>query len=191
MDKCTGLDLGCGRAKREGFIGVDNKNLPGVDVCHDLNSFPYPFRDDQIDEVWMDQVLEHLSEPVRVMEEIHRICRAGARVTVGVPYFRSHYAVIDPTHRNLFGAQWFAYFDPEHLFHERYCYTAATFRVDRVEFDREFKGGKIGILHRLLIGVAEGRTEFYEARLFSTQFTHLLPHGAQMISISGGGRVAA
>jgi SAM-dependent methyltransferase len=170
MDNSKKLDLGCGRAKREGFVGVDSLDLPGVDVCHDLNCFPYPFDDDQIDEVWMDQVLEHLSEPVKVMEEIHRICRNSAKVTVGVPYFRSHYAVIDPTHRNFFSAQWFAYFDPQHCFCDRYQYSGARFSVDRVVFDREFKDGRMGALHRLLVKIAEARTEFYEARL-----SHLLP----------------
>ena len=164
------LDLGCGRTKRGGFVGVDNLDLSGVDVCHDLDCFPYPFDDDQIDEVWMDQVLEHLREPLRVMEEIHRICRHGAKVTVGVPYFRSHYAVIDPTHRNFFGAQWFAYFDPQHRFCDKYRYTGARFSVDRVVFDREFRAGGMGVLHRLLVKVAETRTEFYEARL-----SHLFP----------------
>ena len=30
------LDLGCGEAKVEGAIGVDNVVLPTVDVVHDL-----------------------------------------------------------------------------------------------------------------------------------------------------------
>ena len=170
MNNPAKLDLGCGRAKRAGFLGVDSLELPGVDVCHDLNLFPYPFADSQFDEIWLDQVLEHLGDPLRVMEEVYRICGNGAHVTVGVPYFRSRYAVIDPTHRNFFGVDWFSYFDPRHPFQEKYRYSSARFRVDRIEFDREFKQGRPGLLHRMLIRLAESRPESYELRL-----SHLLP----------------
>lgn len=164
------LDLGCGNSKRNGFIGLDSLPLPAVDVVHDMNVFPYPFADNEIDEIWMDQVLEHLKEPMKVMEEIHRICRNGAKVTIGVPYFRSFYAVIDPTHRNLFGVSWFSYFNPDHEFFKKYCYTSAQFAVERIEFDREFTKCRLGRLHNFMIRFAEKRPEYYEAR-----FSHLYP----------------
>lgn len=159
------LDLGCGSTKRTDFIGVDCLRLEGVDIVHDLNEFPYPFAADSIDEIWMDQVLEHLEKPVRVMEEIYRICRPGARITISVPYFRSFYSVIDPTHRNFFGVYWFCYFDPGHPFQSRYNYSKAKFRVLHREFDRTMKTGGTGVFHRLLIRFAEKRPETYEARL--------------------------
>ena len=67
------LDLGCGNKKREGTIGVDfNTRLDG-DVNHDLNQFPYPFESETVDKIYIDNCLEHLDEPLKVMEEIHRI----------------------------------------------------------------------------------------------------------------------
>jgi len=36
------LDIGCGWSKRAGFVGMDKRNLPGVDIIHDLEIFPYP-----------------------------------------------------------------------------------------------------------------------------------------------------
>ena len=96
------LDLGCGSSKKNGFIGVDLLPLKGVDIVHSLTDFPYPFENDSIDEIWMDNVLEHLPTPVRVVEELHRICKSGAKITISVPYFRSMYAFIDPTHVNFF-----------------------------------------------------------------------------------------
>ena len=164
------IDLGCGQKKREGCVGVDALALPGVDVVHDLDVFPYPFGDDSAGQVWMDNILEHLREPLKAMEEVHRISANGAEVVVSVPYFRSCYATIDPTHRNFFGVWWFSYFDPSHPFHGRYGYTRAQFRVERIEFDREFKSGKMSILHRLLARLAERRPYSYEVRL-----SHLFP----------------
>ncbi len=35
------LDLGCGKKKREGAIGVDFSDRHAADVIHDLNVFPY------------------------------------------------------------------------------------------------------------------------------------------------------
>lgn len=164
------IDIGCGTSKRAGYIGLDSLSLPGVDIVHDLNVFPYPFQSNEIQEIWMDQVLEHVCEPLKVIEEIHRISKNGARVTIGVPYFRSYYAVIDPTHRNFFSSSWFYYFDPTHRFHEKYCYTSVKFQIDKIEFDREYKKTKINWLHRLIIWYAEKRPEKYEYKL-----SHLYP----------------
>ena len=97
------VDFGCGASKKNGFIGVDILKLDGVDIVHNLTSFPYPFEDNSVDEIWMDNVLEHLPNPMRVVEELWRISRNGTKIIIAVPYFRSHYAFIDPTHVNFFG----------------------------------------------------------------------------------------
>jgi len=82
------LDIGCGKRKKEGFIGLDLLDFPGVDVHHDLNVFPYPFTDSEFDEIWADQVLEHLQDPLKAVEEIWRISKHSAIVHIGVPYFQ-------------------------------------------------------------------------------------------------------
>jgi len=164
------IDFGCGQRKKEGYVGVDALSLPGVDVVHDLNDIPYPFEDNAVDDTWMDNVLEHLDNPLKVMEEIYRISRDGAKVVVGVPYFRSFHATIDPTHKNFFGVWWFNYFDPSHPFHTRYGYTKAQFRLDQLEFDRESKSGAMRLHHKLLVMFAERYPQSYEARI-----SHLLP----------------
>jgi SAM-dependent methyltransferase len=164
------IDFGCGQRKKDGYVGVDSLSFPGVDVVHDLNIFPYPFDDSAADDIWMDNVLEHLDQPLKVMEEIFRISRNGGRVVVGVPYFRSFYAIIDPTHKNYFGVWWFNYFDPSHPFHCRYGYTKAQFRLNRLEFDREFKNGTMHLHHKLLLWLAEKYPCSYEARI-----SHLFP----------------
>lgn len=162
------IDIGCGSSKKYGFIGIDILDLQGVDIVHDLNVFPYPYNDNEVDEIWMDQVLEHLNEPIKVIEELHRICKNGASITIGVPYFRSFYATIDPTHKNFFGIYWFAYFDPKHAFCQRYQYTKARFTVNKIEFDREFL--KKGFIHKNIVCFANKHPGFYESRV-----SHLWP----------------
>lgn len=171
MHSVLKVDLGCGTVKREGFVGVDRLPLPGVDIVHDLENVNYPFKDNEVDELWMDQVLEHLRNPVRVVEEIYRICKHGALIHVGVPYFRSMYAVIDPTHVNFFGVSWFSYFDPKHPFYTRYAMSKIRLEQRSMEFDREAKvAGTLSPFRKLMVKFAERKPVTYEARL-----SHLFP----------------
>jgi len=158
------LDIGCGISKRDGFIGVDIIPLDGVDVVHDLNHFPYPFESDTTSEVWMDNILEHLDKPLEVMNEIFRICINHAIITISVPYFRSFYAFVDPTHCNFFSVEYFNYFDPTHPFCRKYKYGKVHFVIKKIEFDREWKG-HMSFFHRLLVRFAEKNPSRYEAKL--------------------------
>lgn len=116
-----------------------------------MNQYPYPFQNNEFDDVLFDNSLEHLDDIVRTMEEVWRICQSGAKVTIKVPYFRSHFA-IDPTHRHYFACHSFYYFDPEHDFHELYKYSEkAFFRVEKVVFDEEYRYDLIGKLRFSLI----------------------------------------
>jgi hypothetical protein len=48
------------------------------------------------------------------MEEIHRVCKPGARVHITVPHFSSANAFTDPTHRHQFSFSTFDYFGEAH-----------------------------------------------------------------------------
>jgi len=166
------LDIGCGKSKKKGYIGVDILPVDGVDIVHDLNKFPYPFQDNEIDEIWMDQCLEHVYNPVTVVEEIYRICKNGAKVIIGVPFFRSVGACIDPTHKNFFTPYWFDYFDPNSIFCKRFAYSKVRFKVNKIQFDREWKelNMKMSLLHKLMIVLANYKPYGYTQRL-----SHLYP----------------
>jgi len=129
------LDLGCGTRKRPGAIGLDINPQCNADIIHDLSRFPYPFEDNSFSEVYVDNVLEHLDDVIRTMEELHRICLDGALVKVIVPYFRSHWAFIDPTHRRYFTVDSFAYFDPDSPISLIYPYSRARFSPQQVVFN--------------------------------------------------------
>ena len=134
-DQKVRIDLGCGKKKRAGSIGVDWSDQHDADVVHDLNVFPYPFESSICDEIYIDNTLEHLDDVVRVMEEIHRICKPGGFVKVIVPYFRSVWACVDPTHKHFFTVNSLAYFDPDHIFCQRYDYSSARFKQEKLVFN--------------------------------------------------------
>jgi len=159
------LDIGCGASKREGFVGIDILPIAGVDIVHNLEEFPYPIESDSVDEIWMDQVLEHLNNPMKVVEELYRISKNGAKITIGVPYYRSFYAAIDPTHVNFFSTHWFNYFDPSNELCKRYRYSNARFKVESIEFDREWN--KKSLLQKAVIAIANKKILLYESKLSS------------------------
>jgi SAM-dependent methyltransferase len=124
------LHLGCGNEILPGWINHDLAELPGVDVVHDLDSYPWPFEDDRFAEIRMHHVLEHLSEPVRAIEELHRIARDGGTVEVRVPYWNSTDWATDPTHKTPFSEYSFDFFDPDTRHgRERPYYSTARFTI--------------------------------------------------------------
>jgi SAM-dependent methyltransferase len=125
------LDVGCGAKKWPGAVGLDISPDTDADVVHDLNTFPYPFEDDAFDQVLMQDVLEHVHEPIRVMDELHRICRPGARIQLRTPHFSSMLAYSDPTHTHYFSAEAIRTLAEPRFGH----YTAVRMRVVHVTID--------------------------------------------------------
>lgn len=94
------LDLGCGDNKREGFKGVDFVKTKSTDYVHDLFSFPWPFKENSVEEVHCSHFFEHVPAHLRpkFMDEIYRILAPGGKVTIITPYFNSVRATQDFTH---------------------------------------------------------------------------------------------
>lgn len=55
------VDLGCGAAKQNGWVGIDNRAEPGVDIVHDLTLFPWPLPDNCASIVMASHLLEHMN----------------------------------------------------------------------------------------------------------------------------------
>jgi SAM-dependent methyltransferase len=120
------LNVGCGRKKLPGAVNLDITTATDPDVVHDLNVRPWPFPDSRFAEVHANDVIEHLDNLLGVMDELHRVCRHGARIQITVPHFSSPNAFTDPTHRHYFGWFSFDYFTGEH---EHNYYTRSRFHM--------------------------------------------------------------
>ena len=125
------LNLGSGRKLMNGAVNLDISAEVGADVVHDLATMPWPLPSGQFREVYAYDVIEHLDDVPRVMEEIHRICRPGARVHITVPHFSSGNAFTDPTHRHFFSCFSFDYFDESHglAFYSRARFTRTRAQI--------------------------------------------------------------
>ena len=104
------LNLGCGDFPKDGFLNVDLRPAPGVQLIHDLSELPYPFEDEQFDRIEADHVLEHLPEVFPVMRELHRILSPTGKLVIRVPHFSRGFS--HPEHRRGFDATFRYYFDP-------------------------------------------------------------------------------
>src|SRR3954453_21970831 len=135
------LDVGCGATKYPGSTGLDTSAAPPADVVHDLDERPYPFDDDSFDQVLMQDVIEHVESPIAVMEELHRICRPGARIQLRTPHYSSVLAYGDPTHKHYFSR-----IAIESLAEPRFAhYTEIRFRVVHITLDLWFPFRALGI----------------------------------------------
>ncbi len=108
------LNLGCGNDFIEDAVNHDLTIFdPQVNVAHDLNLLPWPWENEQFEEVIAKSVLEHLDHNLIVsMNEIWRIIKFDGLVTLKLPHWRSDVSHWDPTHRWYFSLMSFDQLDP-------------------------------------------------------------------------------
>lgn len=121
------LNLGCGKTRIPNSIGVDfTKHSGEVDIAHNLNQIPYPFKASSVDEIHMYHVLEHLHNPLNILEELHRILKHKGILFLRVPHFSSMGAFTDITHIRPFGYRSFDCFEKDSYHH---FYTKKVFKI--------------------------------------------------------------
>jgi SAM-dependent methyltransferase len=94
------LDIGCGCNKVPGAIGMDINPKSDADIIHDLDELPYPFAEDEFDEVIGRHVIEHVRDPMAVICELHRITKPGGIIKLVAPHWTNPDWATDLTHRN-------------------------------------------------------------------------------------------
>ena len=97
------LNLGCGRHKIEGFLGVDM--IQGaddiVDKKLDLRILPWPWKANTVSEITANYLLMYFDGEVRFrfFNECFRILKVGAKLNVKVPYWASVRSGVDPLYK--------------------------------------------------------------------------------------------
>ncbi len=132
MTGSTVLDIGCGTRKIEAdAVGIDIAPGSAADVIWDLDQYPWPLESDRFTRIHMSHVIEHFSDIMRAMAEVHRVARAGADVYVTTPHFSSHNSFTDPTHKTHLAARSFEYFTGKAF--ESFTGSAFSFEIAGVE----------------------------------------------------------
>ncbi len=80
------LDIGCGSSKRNGYIGIDAIEAPGVDIVVDFTKAEIPLPDCSVTHFYSAHCFEHLDRMSPVVSEMSRLSVDGAKVEVWTPY---------------------------------------------------------------------------------------------------------
>jgi len=116
------LDLGCGEFKNTGFVGLDKRALPGVDIVWDLEVFPYPLPDESCWAIVGSHIVEHLKPWLMIdfMNELWRILKFQGQLAFAHPYGVNPLFVQDPTHCNPCNEATWQYFDARYPLYQIY-----------------------------------------------------------------------
>lgn len=125
------LDIGCGKNKIEGAIGIDISKNSDVDLICDIEK-GLPFKDSVFVEIYCNQILEHVNDLIKLMEEIHRVCRSHAKVFISTPYYASLDAFSNPDHKRFITEYTFDMFTEWHC--DSYI-TDARFKINKISFN--------------------------------------------------------
>ena len=114
------VQLGCGNDKKAGFINIDNSPLVHPDLIANLEdeNCLSLFRDNSVDEIIANHVLEHINNFIPLVKEMHRVCKRGAKIYIRVPFYAGWGQWNDPTHVRFFSLYTFDYFNPSIYSHE-------------------------------------------------------------------------
>jgi SAM-dependent methyltransferase len=104
------LELGCGSSKRHPeAIGIDELDLPGVDLVGDVFDVLAAFPDGTVHTVRSFHFFEHVDDLPRLLAEVARVLKTGGELYLVTPHFSNPYFYSDYTHKRTFGLYTFAY----------------------------------------------------------------------------------
>jgi len=96
------LNLGCGTNQIQGYHNVDISHYVNPDEVVDLNTTPWPWKDNEYSHIVAKDVLEHLGKNgddfINIIKEMYRVSDNGAIWEVQVPHWRCDTLLDDPTH---------------------------------------------------------------------------------------------
>ena len=146
MEEKKILDVGCGRAKHAGSVGIDWVPGPGVDIVYDLNKIPWPIEDNTFDEIICQDMIQLLDNVVKMMEEMHRIGKAQAIIKIRTPHFSHPNSFRDPMHKWHFTIDTFDYFTEDFKYP---IYSDKKYKMIKKEFIFNRSWGLGAILARI------------------------------------------
>jgi len=109
------IDLGCGNSKHEGCDTFIDRVDFGHNVVCNFEIEKLPFKDNSVDYIWSNHVLEHIKDPQLLMNECWRVLKKDSKFEIHVPYGLWPGAS-KPVHLQYITACWFDWFRRKDLF---------------------------------------------------------------------------
>src|SRR5690349_3745570 len=93
------LDIGGGANPEEGFINLDIRDLPQVDIVHDFEVYPWPIPNETFTLLSAAHVVEHVNPHkggfLRFMDECWRVLKYDGQMRIATPYGGSTHYLAD------------------------------------------------------------------------------------------------
>lgn len=123
------LNIGCGGRKLSGYVHLDRSPYSHVEITYDLESGQRMYwdtgalvADNTFDRMLMSHVIEHIRNPLPMMQELHRVAKPGCKLAILAPYGSSDNAWEDPTHVRAIFMDSMMYFSQAWYEHNDYGY---------------------------------------------------------------------
>ncbi len=115
------LHLGCGNKHLQGFMNVDARDLPNVDLVDDVKTLSVIGKE-SVDLIYASHILEHIQRPeyTKVLTRWHEVLKKDGVLRIAVPDIEKvfeHYA----EHRDLRKLRGFMWGGQTHAFNYHYC----------------------------------------------------------------------
>jgi SAM-dependent methyltransferase len=167
------LELGCGeRKKRPGSVGVDHRDLPGVDLVGDVYDVLAALPDGCAGEITSSHFVEHVPDLRRLVQELARVLRPGGRLEIVAPHFSNAYFYSDYTHERPFGLYSLSYLATDRIFRRRAPHYEEPAPLTLRRVDLVFRSLAVFPVRRLLrrpltwlVNRSAWTREFYEENL--------------------------
>jgi hypothetical protein len=108
------VDLGCGRNKQSGFIGLDIISFSDVDIVHDLEKFPWPLPNESVSFMIASRLVNYIDPKkfILFMNEAWRVLKNEGQFVMSMSYSGSKGDFQDPLHVNHINEATWRYFSP-------------------------------------------------------------------------------
>jgi predicted SAM-dependent methyltransferase len=104
------INLGCGANKKADAINIDKSPIVHPDIVLDLATSILPFATGEVDEIYATDILEHIFDPIPLMNECWRVLKKDGDMFIETPYAGTDDFYKDPTHVRGFVPNTFKYF---------------------------------------------------------------------------------
>jgi len=125
------INIGCGTDYKKDYINIDHSNNIKTDIVCNIEK-NLPFNNNIANEILLKHVLEHTHEPIRLIEECHRVLKKNGLLYVYCPHVSQFESIGELDHkRHGIGVFSFHYTTNKHVMKRNY-YTTARFSIEKV-----------------------------------------------------------
>lgn len=126
------INLGCGHDKRKGWLNVDSRKDAHPDLVADLEK-PLNIESNVADEILLRHVVEHVRDPIALIDECYRILKKGGKLEVITPHVSQFQSVGELDHKRA-GLSVFSFHYTTNLHAgKRDYYSKARFKIKKVK----------------------------------------------------------